>query len=98
MQTQPSLLERILLIVPWLFPVWLISKGINGEIDGLLVFVLLIIAIPVIFFINIVTVVFVRGRSALQQIKQATGTKAKKPLKSINYSDLPWWDIRKWRK
>lgn len=99
MQFQPTFIERILLVIPWVFPVWLIAKGMNDEIDGLLVFVLVVITIPIIIFINIVTIVFVRGKKALKQFKKAAqGESSKKTLKSTNYSELPWWDPRKWTK
>lgn len=98
MRQTPSFIERIALLVPWMFPVWLIVKGSNGEIDGLLVFVLIVISLPLIFIINVITLVALRGRTIMKQFKQATRGPDKTPLKSTNYSDLPWWDIRKWKK
>lgn len=92
------LILRVILLVPWVFIIWLISEGFEGAIDGLLVFFLLFILIPLAIFINVVTVVVINGRGVFKQIREAQKRSHKKdePLKSTNYADLAWWNPRRW--
>lgn len=90
-----NLLLRILLVAPWVFIVWLVARGFSGEIDGLLVFVLLVLLMPLIIFINVLTIVLFKGRQFIKKVQQAQ--KGEEPLKSDNYAELPWWNPKKWQ-
>lgn len=89
-----KLLLRIALLAPWIFLIWLISQGISGAISGIMVFFLLFLLIPGTIFMNLVTVVFFQGHAAMRIIKNAQG--GGKTLESTNYSDLPWWNPKRW--
>ena len=94
-----GLFLRLFLLVPWIFLVWLIGQGIAGEISALLVFVLLFILIPAAIVVNLITVVAFQGHQALKMIRNLQKSKdvGNQKLESTNYSELPWWDPRRWR-
>ncbi len=91
---------RILLLVPWVFLIWMIGQGISGEMDMLLVFVLLFILIPGAIVINLVTVIAFQGHQAIKMMRQMQKSRdvGNQKLESENYADLPWWNPKKWRK
>lgn len=98
------IIERVLLILPWIFIVWLIAQAAGGELNWLLVIVLLVIFIPVAFFLNIITMVLVRGRAFLKELvksqrsprtKTSAGEKEGRK-QAQNLADLPWWDPRRY--
>lgn len=62
--------------------VWLIAQGFNGEISGLLVFVLVIILIPVALVVNIFTLVLVRGSSMIKQLRSVQKQASQKATSS----------------
>ncbi len=103
MQTEQSIFSkiamRIAVATPWAGIGWIIIAAFDGAIDALLAVVLVIILAPIAVFINIVTFVFFKGREVVRQFKsvQEREKKSKEPLRSINYSDLPWWDLRRYR-
>jgi len=70
-----------------------------GNISALLVFVLLFLLIPGAIVLNLVTVIALQGGAALKVIRQAQKSKdvGNQRLKSENYSDLPWWNPKKYR-
>lgn len=92
------LMLRILLIIPWLFLIWFISLGISGSINILLMFLLLFILIPGAVVVNLITVILVQGRQVMKIMRdfQNGQTAQGKKLESTNYSDLPWWNPRKY--
>jgi len=91
-------LQRVITVIPWLFLGWLVGRGISGEMDGLLVFVLVIILIPLAITFNILTIVLFQGKAVLKRIRQAQTAQKQQsaPLKSKNYADLPWWHPKRW--
>ena len=95
-----NILLRVVLLMPWAFLLWLILRGISGEIDGLLVFALLFILIPGAIVLNLITVVAFQGHSAIKMIRQMQkkGDNGPSKLSSENYADLPWWNPKKYKK
>ena len=93
-----DLLQRIVIVIPWIFIGWLIGRGISGEMDGLLVFVLVIILVPIGIFLNLLTIILFKGRQAIKMLKQMQDAqkKGQEPIKSDNYADLPWWNPKRW--
>ncbi len=94
------LLLRLILLVPWIFLLWLIGKGMSGDIDVLLVFVLLFILIPGAVVLNLITLVAFQGHQALRVIRGMQKSKDinNQKLESTNYTDLPWWNYKKYLK
>lgn len=66
----------------------------------LLVFVLLFILIPGAIVVNLITVVAFQGHQAIKTMRNMQKGKGQGPakLKSTNYSDLPWWNPKKYTK
>ena len=93
------LFQRIVLLIPWLFLVWLIGQGMSGEISALLVFVLLFILIPLAMVLDLFTVIIFQGHTALKMIRNMQTSKdvGSQKLESENYADLPWWNPKKYR-
>lgn len=94
------LVLRLFLVVPWVFLIWLIAQGMEGEISAVLVFILLFFLIPLAIIMNLVTVAAFHGHAAVKMIRQAQKRNdvGNQKLESENYADLPWWDMRRWRK
>ncbi len=88
----------ISVILPWLLIGWLVKTSINGDMGWLLLFVLLAILVPLVVMANIVAVVFFKGKAAVRQIRDFAGRQEakSKPIESLNYQDLPWWDYRRY--
>ena len=99
MSTIKQLFMRLTLLVPWVFLVWLIGQGISGDMSILLVFVLLFILIPGAMVLNLVTVIAFQGHQAMKMVRNMQTSKdiGNKKLESTNYSDLPWWNPKKYR-
>jgi len=91
MRVLRRLILRILIILPWLGWLWLISLGLNDQIDGLLTFVLAIIIAPLIGVINVTTYVLIEGKRLIRRAHRA-----REPLKSQNYAELAWWHPKRW--
>ena len=92
------LLLRVLLLVPWAFLIWLIVEGMQGNISALLVFFLLFLLIPAAIVANLITVVAFQGHQAVKVIRQVQKSKdvGNQTLESTNYTDLPWWNPKRW--
>lgn len=95
---KPTLLERVVLSLPWLGILWLIIQAFNDKIDGLFVFGLLFILVPLAVVVNAVSIIGIRGKSFMKQIEKAQKKGKSTPLKSTNYADLPKWDPRRKKK
>ena len=91
-----NLLMKILVIAPWVFLIWLIAQGLDGDIDGLLVFILVLILIPIFSAMNIVTIVLFKGRAFIKKLRNVQHNE--EPLTSENYAELPWWSPKKRKK
>ena len=102
MKVQQSLLNqllmRLVMIIPWAFIGWLIVKAFAGELDWLLAVVLVVIMAPIAVVLNIATIIVFNGRAVLKQFKNVQNRAQSKnePLTSTNYSDLQWWNPRKY--
>lgn len=103
-----EMILRFLLIIPWMFLAWLIGQGIQGEINGFLVFILCILLVPALAMINLITTVVVRGGLVIKQMKDMqahaeqaqSGAAAPKRVgrkKAQNVAELKWYDMRRWR-
>ncbi len=95
-----ELLLRVFILIPWIFLVWLIGEGIQGNVSGLLVVLLVILLIPVALILNVITIVAMKGHVLFTVLRQVQKSKdiGNQKLESTNYSDLPWWDVRKYRR
>lgn len=89
---------RVTLLVPWVFLIWLIAEGMQGDISGLLVFFLLFILIPLAMVMNLVTVIAFQGATIFRMARQVQRSKdvGNTKLRSENYADLPWWSPKRW--
>ena len=94
------LLLRLVLLVPWVFLIWLIAQGMDGEISPVLVFILLFFLIPLSIILNLITLAVFHGHAAIKMIRQVQKRNdvGSQKLESENYADLSWWDVRRWRK
>ena len=86
-----ELLLRILLLLPWFGLFYMLYSGFSGEMDWLLAIVLFVILVPVVATINLVTIIFFKGKEFMSQLRQMN----QKTLKSKSY-DKPWWHPKRW--
>ena len=92
------LVNRFWLLLPWILNLWIFAQAINGEMHGLLAFFLLMIFVPLAVILNIVAMVYFKGRelfSTMQPSKQKTAKPTQRKT-ATNYADLPWWSPKKW--
>lgn len=89
------LVLRVLLLTPWVFILWLFLHAIDDSFNGLLVFVIIAILIPLTVLLNVVTYVIVKGRSVIQQLRGLQNRRSAQsaPLESPNYAEQPWWRV-----